>query len=511
MANTFFGLTIGASGLYASNASINTVAHNVSNVNTEGYSRQHVDQEASFGIRVYASYGTVGTGVKINNIEQTRSEYYDNRYRYNNAYYGMYSCLEEYSTLIEDYLDEFSKDGFIVEYNNFFNTINGLMNDPSSEVNRNQFMNYATSICEYFNTLSANLENTQLDINLEVKSTVETINTIAAQLAGINKQINIVEVNGGAANDLRDQRNLLIEQLSELVNIEVSENDLGGGVTEYIVYINEQTLVEGYNYNQLQCVAREKLRNASDASGLYDIKWDNGLTFNPYDDTLRGSLKALIDMRDGCNDLYERVVTDANGEQSLELVSDTYRNSSYKGVPFYQSQLNTFVTAFAKEFNDILLQGQTKDGVVCDVPFFSSKFNTDYVTAANIHVDDYFVDDLNNLPYSYDVAKGSENDDMLKDLMALKDKVTIQSGTFWDFLTSIVSDISVDSIRAKTFNANYSSIKSVVNEQRMSIMGVDEDEEGVDLVRYQHAYDLASKVISVMTEIYDKLIQETGL
>lgn len=511
MPNTFLGLTIGSSGLYASNAAINTVAHNVANINTKGYSRQYVSQEASFGIRVYATYGTVGTGVKINNVEQVRSEYYDARYRYNNSYYGMYSTLEEYSTLVEDYLDEFSKDGFITEYNNFFNTINSLMNDPSSQVNRNQFVNYASSICQYFNNLSTNLENTQLDINLEVKSTVESINTIAAQIAGINKQINTVEINGGEANDLRDQRNLLVEQLSEFINVDIIENDLGGGITEYNIYINEQMLVGGYNYNQLVCVSRTELRNASDASGLYDIKWDNGLDFNPYDDTLRGSLKALIDIRDGCNDGYETIVTDEDGVKSIEMISDTYRNSAYKGIPYYQSQLNEFVTAFAKEFNDILLKGQTADGETCTTPFFTSKFNTDYVTAANIQVDESFIQNLDNLPYSYDVAKGVENDDMLKDLMDLNTKVTIGSSTFWEDLTAIVSDISVDTIRAKTFNANYTSVREVVAEQRMSIMGVDEDEEGVDLVRFQHAYELSSKVISVMAEIYDKLIQETGV
>ena len=95
---------------------------------------------------------------------------------------------------------------------------------------------------------------------------------------------------------------------------------------------------------------------------------------------------------------------------------------------------------------------------------------------------------------------------MAKDMYALKDKITIKSGTFWDFLSSIVSEIGVDTKRAEAFGSNYSNVKAAVETQRTSISGVDEDEEGIDLVKFQHAYDLSSKVISVMNQIYSKLI-----
>ena len=210
-------------------------------------------------------------------------------------------------------------------------------------------------------------------------------------------------------------------------------------------------------------------------------------------------------MRDGCNDSYEVVRTDAAGNQSLEVVSDSYRNPSYKGIPYYQSQLNRFVTSFAKEFNDIISKGQLADGTVSGEPLLESKYNTDYVTAANITVNQDMLNDLSKLPLSYDVSRGDENSDLAKDMYALKDKITIKSGTFWDFLSSIVSEIGVDTKRAETFSSNYSNVKAAVETQRTSISGVDEDEEGIDLVKFQHA------VISVMNQIYSKLIEETGL
>ena len=100
---------------------------------------------------------------------------------------------------------------------------------------------------------------------------------------------------------------------------------------------------------------------------------------------------------------------------------------------------------------------------------------------------------------------------MYKDLYALKEKNTIKSGNFWDALSSLVSEVSVDTKRTESFTKNYSNVLSAIDTQRNSVSGVDEDEEGVELVKYQHAYELSSKVISVMNQIYNKLIEETGL
>ena len=285
MPNTFFGLTIGASGIFASNAGVNTTAHNISNINTKGYTRQSIVQQASYAIRVYKPYGAVGTGVALKDIAQSRSEYYDERYRKSNAQCGQYETLESYSELVQTYLDEFNADGFITEYNNLFSTLNSLKSDPSSEVKRQQFVTYMSSLCQYFNTLSANLQKTQNDVNEEIKSSVSTINTLAEQIASLNKQINTIEASGGTANDLRDSRNLLVDKLSYYADVSVDERDIGNGVTDYTVFFNGYQIVEGYSYNTLNCVAREtdQKRNASDAEGLYDLKWNNGNPYNPYE------------------------------------------------------------------------------------------------------------------------------------------------------------------------------------------------------------------------------------
>ncbi len=579
MANTFFGLTIAGSGLTASNIAINTTAHNVSNVNTEGYTKQVASQTAADSIRVYSTYGTVGTGVKVEEINQLRSAYYDAKYWDNNCNYGEYKTLESYSSLIEGYLDEFNLDGFTVEYQNLFKALNTLANDdPGSEVARNQFLNYAASLSDYFNTLSTNLSSVQKQANDAVKSNVDSINTIASKIASLNKQINVIEMNGGSANDLRDARAVLIDELSEYVDTRTTEATLDGGMTEYRVIINNQVLVDGYDYNKLELYARatDEKRNASDIEGLYDIKWENGLYFNVYSDTMSGSLKAAIDIRDGCNDSYEVLgLKDADGNflkmdddgnllkygdagydnasvartqdltaiqystyisagysRALTVEADSYRNPSYKGIPYYQSQLNAFAQSIADAFNNIIANADgnhphydekgneivhydgTNNSSSTLHNLFVSAYDDDedgYVSASSICVNKLILDNTKLLPYSYDLTQGIANNDMVKDLIALKDEKTIRNGTFDEYLRSLVSVISVDTSTAKVFSKNYDNVRATIDNQRTSVSGVDEDEEGVDLVKFQNAYNLSAKVIQVMQEIYSKLINETGV
>lgn len=541
MANTFFGLTIASSGLGASGLAINTAAHNISNVNTKGYTKQQTVQEASSAIRVYTNYGTVGTGVSVTEIKQLRSSYYDTKYWNNNSVCGNYSTLESYTTLIEDYLDEFNLDGFTTEYKNLFKAINALTKDPHSVVARNQLVNYSQSISEFFNTMTTNLNSVQRQADDEVKSTANAINTVAQEIASLNKQINTIEVNGGAANDLRDARALLIDELSGYINTTVKETEVGNGVTEFCVYVDGYSLVDGYDYNQIVCTPRETgdKRNASDINGLVELSWNNGMEFNMYRSSLSGSLKAAIDVRDGCNDCYEVVglkdadgnfLKDANGKvvdvqnlteteyeqykaqgytKELTVYVDQYRNSDYKGVPYYQSQLNEFVRAITSEFNAIIAKGDRNGEPPID--FFTSKYGEEYISAAGVTVNPDIIRDISLLPYSFDDAQGAANSDMADALYALKEKDTINNGTFLEYLQSMVSVAYIDTARAKTFASNYNNIKDTINNQRLSVGGVDEDEEAVDMVKFKEAYSLASKVVSVMQEIYDKLIQETGV
>lgn len=613
MPSTFFGLTIATSGMHAYQVALNTTANNIANVRTEGYSRQVASRQASDAIRVYARYGAAGTGVTTTSIKQVRSEYYDTKYWYNQSSVGLFETRLDYLQQIENYfIDDDSAKGFSTILDTLFNDIDTLKNQASDANVRQQFIGSAQNLATYFTSVAGGLEEIQRATNDEIKTTVLNINSIAEKIASLNDQINVIEIQGGYANELRDQRALLVDELSAIVPTEVEElpvtnsnyPNMPTGATYYTVKIGGQLLVDTYNYFSLECVAREEKVNQSDIEGLYDIKWANtGNTFAGGANYMSGSLKALFDIRDGNNGenfnglskvlngnqiqvlnpsmtsietltlpeegvitiggkeyVYESFTyeTDADGNitsytfnlrdslttQEMGRIDNRYTEVGTSvpamGIPYYMAQMNQFLRRFAYEFNTILQSGEDLNGNKTDYyAFFTGtdtvtgeEFTFDgldsngvattgsyadsyyKLTAANICVASICHKDPTLIATTADITGkgGVDAYELIEQLATLKsDVVLYRGGTADGFLKCMISDISIDTQEAKIFYQNYSNIATVVDNQRMSISGVDEDEEALDLVKFQNAYNLSSKMISVMAEVYDRLILETGV
>ena len=484
MASTFFGLTISYSGLQAASTSLNVTGHNVSNINTKGYSKQQASTEAAQALRTFSTYGMLGAGVKVTGVSQLRDSYYDEKYRNNQANYGEYEAKENYMDQIEDFFDEWNLNGYCKEYQKFFTSVEEVIKAPGEASTKNQLINNAASMAQYFNTLSTNLRKIQ-----------------------------------GDANDLRDKRNALIDDLAQIVNVSINEEDIGNGLTDFRVSINGQTLVAGYDYNKLYTEARADKRNASDAASLYDVKWESGQNFNLYSPSLGGQMKALVDIRDGCNGEFEQYKVDENGDyildsdgnKVLESVLRNEQNTDFKGIPYYQSQLNQFISTLSEAVNNVLKSGLTSDGTQQGISLFVTQTNTDTMTALNITVNPELIKDADKLATRSSAATGQAEADIMEQLRKLQSEKIFDGGTGAYFLESMVSDMSIDSSNATNMLDNYNNLRTTIQNQRLSIMGVDTDEEAMDMMKFQQAYNLNSKMMSVMNEIYDKLINGTGL
>ncbi|MBQ7677085.1 MAG: flagellar hook-associated protein FlgK, partial [Lachnospiraceae bacterium] len=303
MPSTFFGLTIGASGMNAFQAAINTTANNISNVETEGYSKQKVNLEAKSALRVFQKYGSTSTGVDAASVTRMRDQYYDDKYWTNQSYTGYYDKKLYYIEQIETlYTDSPEAPGFSTIFGDMFNSLNEVATNAGDPTKRNVLTSQAVKLTNYFNSSATQLQNLQTSINEEIKTTVDTINSIARKIALLNKQINTVEMESGHANDLRDARALLVDQLSEIVAIDVEEEkvansnypDMYTGATTFKIKINGQILVNTYNYNTLTTRTREEKYNQSDVDGLYDIIWTNsGSKLNVTGNNQIGSLRSL--------------------------------------------------------------------------------------------------------------------------------------------------------------------------------------------------------------------------
>lgn len=325
MPSQFFGLYIAGSGLRASNAALNTTANNISNAQTKGYSRQEVTQQANNALRTFTTYGCAGAGVDTIAIERIRDSFYDVKYWNNQSKYGEYTVKQYYTRTIEDYFNDDGVSGFKTVFNKMSSALQSVTTNASSDNSKAEFIAAAKSLTDYFNNMYGNLQELQKDINLEIKQNIDQINSISQKLATLNKQINVVELSGAKANELRDERELLIDELSEIVDVEVSEmpiydtnnpeRETGGH--RYLVRIaGGQPLVDGNDYNTLKYVAKdtdEKV-NQTDVDGLYRITWENGNEFSLVNASMEGKLKGLVELRDGNNGAnFNGIVTKIDG------------------------------------------------------------------------------------------------------------------------------------------------------------------------------------------------------
>lgn len=628
MASTFFGLNIAYTGLTASNAALNTTANNIANVETDGYSRQTVTQQASNAIRSYTTYGCIGSGVDTLSIDRNRDAFYDFKFWNNNNKVGEYEEKHYYMKQVEDlFSDDKTIKGFTSIFNEMYNALDELQKNSGDMTTKQQFIGYANNLAYYFNTVAENLENIQLDANAEIKNKVDEINSYAQEIASLDEQINVIELTGTKANELRDRRDLIIDKLSQITNVEIKETpvfdsnnpDRQTGATRYIVSIaGGQLLVDGSRYNELDCVARAnyEANNQSDALGLFDIVWTNGNEFAMGSQQIGGQLQGLIAVRDGNNsenfrgtvsdvsrnpvtkknevtidvkdaylkdlnkctlpqdggviqvgnqvyyfDSFQVIYNDQNEitqyvfEISDNLEKNEYQPDSsrigkdaavgptiaYQGIPYYQQQINEWVRTYAEAFNKILTQPEAVDSYdnPADVLFVANEA-TDitqrkfldarnmvpgtpvdsrgdtyyYLTAANFSVNKEMLDDARLLATRTDKAAGQDKYNVVEDLIKLRtdrDKMSFRGCNAGEFLQCILSDISLNASSANSFYESYQQISQTIDTQRLSVSGVDTDEESLNLVQFQHAYNLASKVIQTMSEMYDRLITQTGV
>ncbi len=613
MPSQFFGLSIASSGIRAANAALNTTANNISNTHTDGYSRQQVAQEAADPLRLFTTYGCAGAGVDVVAIERIRDEFYDLRFRNNNSTLGEYDIKKYYTDTIQQYLDDDGDTGFATIFDEFMNSLQSVTTSSSVRDAKAAFIASAQKLAEYFNNTAGNLQSLQKDVNEEIKLRVERINSITSEIATLNKQINVVEMTGTIANQLRDKRDLLLDELSEIVDIETKEYPITDaynperetGGTRFVVSIaGSQPIVDGGEYHKLECRSRadnEKV-NQTDADGLYDIYWDNGNDFNLNNASMGGSLKGLVAMRDGNNNkaFKGEVIKVNKGAQGTEVtvkaerdfllnmnkcnLSDTggsvmikntlyyykdwkYNDDgtftfimddkkcdtvvtsaaasgrweaeigvdiNYQGIPYYLSQMNEFVRAFAAKVNDIFTSGFDKQGnpgamfftarkPVAGNSILDSQYEMDdfldadqyyELTAFNIEINDDLVAEPDLLGTNSKPNIGVEEFGKVTELIdALQDKskFNFRNATAKEFLQTLLSDVALNARNAKDFYDTYYGIAVTIENQRMSISSVDEDEEAVNMVKFQNSFTLSSKMVQTLTEIYDRLILETGV
>lgn len=420
MRSAFFELGIAISGIHAINTKLHVAGHNISNAATPGFSRQYATQSAMSPMSTFNGKGMIGTGTRITSVGQIRNNFLDIKFWSHSGIKGEYDSKFDQLSLLEQIgvnSDPENPNTLKNLFEVFFNQIRELSTDVGSGTYKMSFIDTLNTLTQSVNSSYRRLQEQQKDVNDEVRITVNQINNLGQQIAFLNNQIIMLEASGDYANDLRDQRALLIDELSTYINVEVSEFTRENGSVQFNISIDGQDFIRGREVINLRVERRQEKTNPTDIEGIFDIYFEGmNNKLNIYSSTLQGTLKGLIDVRDGNSGAYghgDSVITantitmtnlnrldfseeggkitlfDSNtgrrfeffytsyvfdentGEATFTINPDTPipasafnfevrigETNNFRGIPHYLNKLNDLVRTFVKAINE----GKDRDG-----------------------------------------------------------------------------------------------------------------------------------------------------
>lgn len=537
---------VGTSGLQTSNNALNTSAHNLSNVETKGYTRQQILQ----GAKYYNTIGIasisdmqVGLGVDYTKCRQVRDVFLDASYRKENGRSSFYEICSETTGEIETLLGEMEGASFKESLGKLWTSVQELQKDPSSSITQGVFVSTCAQFLERATAVANGLIDYQENLNSRVNGMVEQINDYADKVYELNRKIQRAEIGVEEANDFRDQRNFYLDKLSSLINIKTEEN--ADGAVE--IYAEGTPLLIGDTLNHLQ----SKLND----NGFYDVTWgplyDYQDVFNFHQEVASefntdvGELKSLLfargDHRANYSDLdvsQEKYNNGTEGENDVAVADSIVMNA--------QAEFDRLIHNITTAINNIICDNATNSSQTSSVEIFQRLGSDRYDSAGN-----YIVENTSKSPADvstmYTVLNLKVNPDLLKqptlnsfikdDKSVDFEKATKLAEVFagsgnvlnlntgeWEsaswtinpnlnskygyisFYDGIVGSIAnVGSVYNSIVSSQQATVDSLEN-SRQQVLGVSSEEELQNIIKFQNAYNASSRYINVIDEMLEHII-----
>lgn len=443
--------------LLAQQLGVDTTSHNISNATTAGYSRQRVTQVAIQGSYEADGMPHPGLGVDVVDIARVRDVFVDYQVRTQLSSGAQYDAQLQSLTRVENILSEPGDAGLRAAIDQFFNAWRDLSNNPESGPARIAVIQAGQTLSLAANRLGATLVQARSEADERVRASLVEVNSLTAEIAALNRQIVPLKLSGTSVGDLEDRRDLAMDRLSQLVNITYFEADDG----HVEISTGGHPLVAGYASFAIEGIPNPLNSNYIDVRFVSDAI---PLTVNA------GEMRAYLDIRD-----------------------------SY--VPARIADLDTLIADLIADVNTVHTAGFGLDGVTAR-GFFTG------VGAATIAVDPLVATNPNAVAASSTLAGVPGDASSALALAALQYVKGLSGGTqtYNEFYGSVVSGIGVTVREARNRGEAQGLVLEQLKLQRESTSGVSLDEEMVSLVRYQRAYEAASKLVSVADEMLDTLI-----
>ncbi|MDR2733853.1 MAG: flagellar hook-associated protein FlgK [Spirochaetota bacterium] len=336
MLSTFHGIEVGKRGLQTHQQGLHVVEHNIANMNTEGYSRQRITFEAMQplfvpGLSREETPGQIGMGGVVQSITRVRNEFIDDRIMEETSNLGYWQITYDRLHQIEQLHNESSEETIRNDLDQFWKSWEKLNINPDDHATRAVVRETGITLSRSISKNFDRLFNLQTNIDTEIQIKIEEINAFARQIAELSDQIRKSEQIGDNPNDLWDKRDLLVEKLSSIINVNVVRSN----PEEYMVYIGSQYLVQGSKFRRLAGVGNPM------NDGFVDVKWDDDRSAVKIG---HGGIAALLELRDVT--IADQIREMDNFTLNLtDLVNEVHRDGfglNFKtGINFFQEVYRT--------------------------------------------------------------------------------------------------------------------------------------------------------------------------
>ena len=573
-------LYIGASGLQTSQNALNTTAHNLSNVDTAGYTRQQVQQSDRRYVTLSVDPQSVnnkqtGLGVIYSRVKQVRDTFLDKTYRKESGRSMFYEVSTEVLEQVESQLGEMQGEAFQTTLEDFWTAVQELAKDPASSVTQGLLVQRASEFIERAGAVYSGLSSYQDNLNIQIKNQVDTINDYGKKILTLNDSIRAIEAGGiENANDLRDARNQILDELSEMADITYGED----------LYGNVYVRIEGVDFVK-GGTCYEIALDVDATNGFYTPFWPQNAKYTVQAD---GTKKYVIDGAEVFN-LNREISTDLNtdigGLKSMllargghradytDMTEENYDKVSQSVLMNVQAEFDQLVHNVVTKVNSILAEasGQQmgdltlKDGTVLEnvsycksepdgylrredgspIQLFTKATTDGYrkvtaldengteteywvyndeeasqgdslYTIKNLEIDSELMQSPSKLGFR--LADGSEDIETVEALKAAftEESYTLNPNvkkktTFVDYYTDLVSQVANSGSVYRSIYENQTDTVEAASSAREQVIGVSSDEELTNMIKFQNAYNASSRYINVISEMLEHIINTLGV
>lgn len=570
-------LYIGTSGLQTSQNALNTTAHNLSNVDTTGYTRQQVQQSDRAYVTISKNPRSIsdkqyGLGVSYSRVKQVRDYFLDKTFRRESGRSMFYEVSSDVLGEVESQLGELNGEAFQTAISDLWTAVQELSKDPCSSVTQGLLVQRASEFIERAGAVYDGFCNYQDNLNVQVKQQVDKINAYGEQLLELNDRIRAIESGGiEKANDLRDARNQILDELAELTEMSYSEDRYG----------NVEVKIEGVDFVKGSTCYSIELQ-VDESTGFYTPFWPQNATYHILDN---GQKKYNIDgaeVFDLTREISADMNTDIGGLKGMLLARGDHRadyrdvqSSNYDGVSQsvimnVQAEFDQLIHNVTTKINSILADAagvQTGDITLADgsvlekvryckiepgafnymrnddgtpLQLFDKITTDEYTKVKDINGTEYWVyaeEDMAQADSLYSVKNlqideglrqspsklsfrkedGTEDNataEALKaafteEIYSLNPNV-LKKTTFVDYYSDLVSQVANSGYVYRSISENQMNTVESAQNARAQVLDVSSDEELSNMIKFQNAFNASSRYINVISEMLEHIISTLG-